>query len=59
VNLMSVDTEHIQGVTAYLWSVWSSPLQVILILISKFLFNQLLCTTVAMVTFPHWSVSNT
>lgn len=28
VNLMSVDAEHIEGMMGYLWSVWSSPLQI-------------------------------
>ncbi|KAJ8315790.1 LOW QUALITY PROTEIN: hypothetical protein KUTeg_007940 [Tegillarca granosa] len=32
VNLMSVDTEHIQEVLAYLWAIWSSPLQIIVAL---------------------------
>ena len=29
VNYMSVDTEHIQDLIGYLWSLWSSPLQII------------------------------
>ena len=28
VNLMSVDTEHIESLMSYLWAVWSSPLQI-------------------------------
>ena len=28
VNLMSVDAQRMQDATAYLWMLWSSPLQV-------------------------------
>lgn len=32
VNLMSVDTQRLQDVAGYLWSIWSSPLQIALAL---------------------------
>lgn len=32
VNLMSIDTQHIQDTVNYLWAVWSSPLQIALCL---------------------------
>ncbi|XP_041353920.1 multidrug resistance-associated protein 1-like isoform X2 [Gigantopelta aegis] len=32
VNLMSVDTEHVQNMMGWMWTMWSSPLQVCLCL---------------------------
>ncbi|KAK7486632.1 hypothetical protein BaRGS_00022157, partial [Batillaria attramentaria] len=45
VNLMSVDTEHIQGMIRYLWTLWSSPLQICVSL--YLLFNLLGAAMVA------------